>query len=239
MGFLDHFERSLERVVGGAFAKTFRSGVHPVEVLSALKREMDARAVIVKRGRVLVPSHYTVTVSGADEARMSAVGASLIEEILTELDAHRRTQGYRATDSLSMEWAIGSELPEGVMEVKALIDPSPVVWVPSLLIDGQRYPLTQRRTVIGRGTEADITVTARGLSRRHCEIVWDGKRAEVQDLQSTNGTFLDGAPVSRAALPEECTLTVGEARIVCEVIPLRSDHYQRLVAGTTLQEDSR
>ncbi len=47
MGFLDSFERSVERAVGGAFAKTFRSGVHPLEMVAAVKREMDSRAVIV------------------------------------------------------------------------------------------------------------------------------------------------------------------------------------------------
>ena len=38
MGLLDSFERGLERDVNGAFAKTFRSGVQPVEISSALRR---------------------------------------------------------------------------------------------------------------------------------------------------------------------------------------------------------
>jgi hypothetical protein len=44
VGFLDSFERSVERLVGGAFAKAFSAGVHPVEIVAALKREMDSRA---------------------------------------------------------------------------------------------------------------------------------------------------------------------------------------------------
>ena len=38
MGLLDNFERGLERAVNGAFAKTFRSSVQPLEITSALRR---------------------------------------------------------------------------------------------------------------------------------------------------------------------------------------------------------
>ena len=51
MGILDNVERGLERAVNGAFARTFRSGVQPVEIASALKRELDIGAVIVDRDR--------------------------------------------------------------------------------------------------------------------------------------------------------------------------------------------
>ena len=38
MGILDNFEKGLERVVNGAFAKTFKSGLQPLEVTAALRR---------------------------------------------------------------------------------------------------------------------------------------------------------------------------------------------------------
>ncbi|MBC7590655.1 MAG: DUF3662 domain-containing protein, partial [Salinibacterium sp.] len=41
MGLLDSFEKGLERAVNGAFAKTFKSGLQPVEITSALRRELD------------------------------------------------------------------------------------------------------------------------------------------------------------------------------------------------------
>ena len=52
MGLLDNFEKGLERAVNGAFAKTFRSGLQPVEITSALKREIDTKAAVVSRDRV-------------------------------------------------------------------------------------------------------------------------------------------------------------------------------------------
>ena len=38
---------------------------------------------------------------------------------------------------------------------------------------------------------ADITVDDPGISRKHVEILWDGTRAQVNDLGSTNGTWID------------------------------------------------
>ena len=69
MGFLDSFERSVERAVGGAFAKTFRSGVHPLEMVAAIKREMDSHAVLCPApeswSRSTTRSHSaTLTTSG-------------------------------------------------------------------------------------------------------------------------------------------------------------------------------
>lgn len=56
MGLLDSFEKGLERAVNSAFAKTFRSGVQPVEIASALRREADTNAAVVSRDRIITPA---------------------------------------------------------------------------------------------------------------------------------------------------------------------------------------
>lgn len=239
MGFLDNFERSLERAVGGAFAKTFKSGVHPLEIVAALKREMDSRATIVSRERILVPREYFVHLSPVDFERFRELGAGLIDEIVGELDAHRQTQGYQATGSLRIALDDDPSLAEGMVAATAVLPRDGIVWIPVLEIDGRQYPLVQRRTVVGRGSDADVVITGRGLSRRHFEIVWDGKRSEVVDLGSTNGTLLNGKRVERAALPDRCTLTAGQTRIVMGVIPQQQAQYQALVESgrTRTSED--
>ncbi len=47
MGVLDRFEKGVERVVNNAFSKVGRSEVKPVELASALRREVDDRAAVV------------------------------------------------------------------------------------------------------------------------------------------------------------------------------------------------
>jgi len=61
----------------------------------------------------------------------------------------------------------------------------------------RRYVLEPGRHVVGRGAEADIVFDDTGVSRLHAELVvsYDGT-VEVHDLGSTNGTYLNGEPVS-------------------------------------------
>ncbi|MET0726493.1 MAG: FHA domain-containing protein, partial [Leifsonia sp.] len=49
-------------------------------------------------------------------------------------------------------------------------------------------------------------------------VLWDGKRAQVRDLGSTNGSQLNGAPVKQAVLEPDSVITIGRTRIVFRVL---------------------
>ena len=53
--------------------------------------------------------------------------------------------------------------------------------------------------VIGRSHDCDLPVHADRASRRHAEIRPSGVRHEIVDLDSTNGTLLNGAPFAHPA----------------------------------------
>ena len=59
-------------------------------------------------------------------------------------------------------------------------------------LSGQSYTLRQGDNVIGREAGCDLRLDVVRVSRRHAVITWDGRRAQVQDLNSTNGTFVNG-----------------------------------------------
>lgn len=218
MGLLDNFEKGLERVVNGAFAKTFKSGLQPVEITAALRRELDTKAAVVARDRILVPNQFVVKLSAADFARMSGIGPTLIDELTQLVQTHATAQHYQFAGGISIRLSEDPALGEGVVQIDSTNVKGDVRWTPVLDIDGKRYPITKSHTVIGRGAEADITVNDPGTSRRHVEILWDGKRAQVNDLGSTNGSQLDGAPVVKAALPPDSVISIGRTRIVFRVL---------------------
>lgn len=223
MGLLDSFERGLERAVGGAFAKTFKSGVQPLEISAALRRELDTKAAVVSRERILVPNELHVALSPADHARMDALGESLIDELTQLLQQHATAQRYSFPGGISITLDVDPSLAEGVVVVTSQTVKGSVVWSPVLDIDGVRHPLTRSRTVIGRGSEADITLDDTGTSRKHIEILWDGERAQITDLGSTNGTRLNGEPVTRAVLPPDSVIELGRTRILFRVLAQRGD----------------
>jgi hypothetical protein len=223
LGLLDNFERGLERAVNGAFAKTFRSGLQPVEVTSALRRELDTKAVVVARDRILVPNRFTVLLSPADYATMSAVGTSLTDEFVLQVERHAVAQRYSFAGGISIELKADDKLAEGIVAIDSVSVKGAVSWTPVLEIDGTMHPLVGARTIIGRGSEADITVDDTGISRKHVEILWDGKRGQARDLGSTNGSKLNGVKLGKAPLEPDSVIEIGRTHIIFRVLAQSAD----------------
>ena len=66
---------------------------------------------------------------------------------------------------------------------------------------------------VGRATVADLVVDAPFLSRVHCRITAREDMLVVEDLRSTNGTFVNGRRVERAALGDGDRLTIGRVEL--------------------------
>ena len=217
MGILDSFERGLERAVNGAFARTFRSGLQPVEITAALRREVDTHASPVARDRILVPNRFVVRMSEGDHIAMTALGQPLLDELTGLLTQYVAEQRYQMASPPVITLEPDDGLAIGMLEVESATERVEVDWAPVLEIDGRRYPVGPR-TVIGRGTEADITVEDTGISRKHLEILWNGRQAEARDLGSTNGSTLNGARLTRATVPNDSVLQIGRTRILFRLV---------------------
>ena len=218
MGLLDSFEKGLERAVNSAFAKTFRSGIQPVEIASALRSELDKKAAVVSRDRILAPNTFTVRLSPADEEKMAAVGPALLDELDGLVKKHARAQGYSFAGAVTIELRRDESVSTGTLRVDSETAQGRVSWRAVVDVEGRRHPLTASRTVIGRGSDADITISDSGTSRKHVEILWDGKRGQVKDLGSTNGSKLNGVRLDTAPLQPDSVIELGRTRIVFRVL---------------------
>jgi hypothetical protein len=84
-----------------------------------------------------------------------------------------------------------------------------------LVWDKGQVLLFPGRNVIGREADAAVRVDDRTISRHHAAIVIGGKTATVEDLDSKNGTFVNGQRVtSPVALRDGAVLEVGSVRMV-------------------------
>lgn len=219
MGLLDSFEKGLERAVNSAFAKTFRSGIQPVEIASALRSELDKKAAVVSRDRILAPNTFIVRLSPADDDKMAALGDALGHELDSLVQKHAKAQGYSFAGPVTISLVRDDQVATGTLRVESsTAQGGRVSWRGVIDIDGKRHPLIKGRTVIGRGSDADITISDAGTSRKHVEILWDGERAMVRDMNSTNGTLLDGHKVTEAPLPPDSTVTIGRTAIVFHIV---------------------
>jgi hypothetical protein len=224
MGILDKFEKGVERAVNSAFAKVSRGDLKPVEIASALRRELDDRAAVVGRDRTVVPNEFTVELSTPDLANVEEWGAeTLADEFATTVTEHATRQRYAFVGPVTVAFVGAEELEAGRFQVRSATvrgavapatSPTASARHPMVDIDGQRYLLTGPVTVIGRGSDADIIVDDPGISRRHLEIRVTTEGVIASDLGSTNGTYVEGHMVPAATLVDGNTLTIGRTQIL-------------------------
>ncbi len=69
------------------------------------------------------------------------------------------------------------------------------------------------------GEQNTIAIDDPAVSRRHLRITFDGERAALEDLGSTNHTFLNGRTVERAELRDGDVIRLGEAELRIEMAP--------------------
>jgi len=218
LGFLENFEKGLERIVTGAFSKTFKSELQPIEIASAIRAEMDAKASIVSRDRILAPNTFVVRLSAADFARMRALGNNLVSELTDLTQKHATKQGFQFGAALDIKLLEDGGLALGQVTVTSTTEAIEVTWTPALDHDGRRYLLTGARTSVGRDSSADIQIDDSGLSRKHFEVLWDGAKAGVRDLGSTNGTKLNGQTISEGPLQNDSVISAGRSEFVFRVV---------------------
>jgi len=78
---------------------------------------------------------------------------------------------------------------------------------------GRRHNLHSGLNTVGRNPTNDVRLTEASVSSFHCEIEVDADRVIVRDLESTNGTRLNNAPVMEAELRPGDELILGELRL--------------------------
>jgi len=80
-------------------------------------------------------------------------------------------------------------------------------------VEGTAYPLVRAVSKLGRGSDTDIRIEDPGASRNHCEIVL-GQPILLRDLNSTNGTLVNGQRVSQQELADGSVITIGSTQLV-------------------------
>jgi hypothetical protein len=78
---------------------------------------------------------------------------------------------------------------------------------------GRIFPIERPRVTLGRG-ESDIVLNDSEISRQHASIEVRGQRVVLQDLGSTNGTFVNEVKVAQAELENRAEFRVGGTRLM-------------------------
>jgi hypothetical protein len=220
VGALQRFEKRLEGMVEGAFARMFKGVVHPVEILNALQREAEAQKSPLPGGRFLVPNRYLVLLSAGDQARLASYTAALGRELAQAHTEYLGEQGWTVYGDVVVEIVRGDDaLDTGSFRVVAQVHTGDTAsygagaGVRLVTEDGRNYPLGIGPTVVGRGDGASVRLADVGASREHARVDYDGQQVALTDLGSANGTFVNGRRVETVTLNPGDAIQIGGTRL--------------------------
>ncbi len=207
---LQKFEGRLERMVDGTLSKAFRGELHPVEIGRRVTREMDLKRRLGVHG-LIAPNSFVVHLSAPDFDRFESFLDALVRELEEAAREHARTEEYVFVGPVTVSvvedprqrrgrFAVVSDVHEGPQGLPA---------ASVLLADGMRVVLGPEPITLGRLPESTIVINDPNASRRHAEIRRSGNDVVVVDLNSTNGTRVNGATVRERVLNDGDQIVIG------------------------------
>ena len=193
MNAIARFEQLCARVVEGTFARIFPSALEPAHV----GRKLIATQAATPTDTFLVRVHPVDYARFAtDRAFLEARWSAMLRE-----NAPGREQPHAILHE-------DAAIIAGSVTIEALVDDRPSV-VSLVRPDGESLALFDGMR-IGRNDDNDVIVNDGRVSRHHARIVAEGSGFAIEDLQSSNGTFVDGATVDRARVKPGSSVVVGE-----------------------------
>jgi len=210
---LQRFERRLERLVEGGFGKAFRSGLQPVEIGRRLVREMDIGRTLGVRGTV-VPNDFTIRVADDDLKRFDGFSESLVDELCDTAREHARESKYHFVGPVGVALEVDPNARIGDLEIDAAIVAGPAGAPAALVLaDGRRIQLGEDPVRIGRLPDCAIPLSDSQASRHHAEVRPSDHGFIVVDLDSLNGTTVNGVVIHERQLEDGDVITIGETAI--------------------------
>jgi hypothetical protein len=241
VSILSDFEDRVGGALEGVFAGVFRSPVQPVEIARALGKAMDdGRSVGV--GKVYAPLAYTVALSPEDADIFGTFTGTLAGELATFLTGHARERRYDLLAAPQVTFVIHDDLRLGRFRVSAELAAAEAVFDHAREPEfanaaGDDFPgvrstgpgaglatvtvgdldldiaLSGDRVVAGRLATSGILLADSNASREHAAFVREGAGWAIEDLDSTNGTFVNGSPITRALLKDGDVIEIGVTRL--------------------------
>jgi Protein of unknown function (DUF3662)/FHA domain len=211
---LQKFEGRLERMVDGTLSKAFRGELHPVEIGRRLTREMDLQRRVGVHG-LISPNSFTVHLATSDFDRFESFLDALVRELEEAARDHARTEQYVFVGPVVVTIMEDMSLRRGRFDIESEVHEGPAGLPAASIIlpDGDRVVLGPEPTTIGRLPESGVMISDPNASRRHAELRRVGNDVVLVDLNSTNGTRVNGAAVRERKLVDGDQIVIGTTQL--------------------------
>lgn len=241
MSIFRKLEKNLESIFENAFARVARKKLEPLELAHELESVLLESAV-TDTEVPFAANIYHIRISPADYSLLKPFVSELEEqlelyvkevcsresltlpgktEVTIEIDDSIKPGNVRIIPELKKHEAEELVRSYGELEKTQVLDIEEAARLnlstaPCYLEDlktGKKFFLNRFPARIGRIESNDVMVEDLTVSRVHAEIYREGKHFFIRDLESTNGTFVNGKQVSVRRLSDGDIITLGEAKM--------------------------
>ena len=212
---LKSVENRLERIFERTFSRPFKSALQPIEIGTRIVREVDLSRRLSSQGPISA-NQIRVWLGPIDAARFDGFQKALVTELEETVRQHAVSEGYSFVGPVKLEIFIDDDLKAGDLEVKTEFLGGESQ--PRLLVsDGRTFAVGEHALVIGRSPDVDFVINDSNVSRRHAELWRTSEGVAIRDLQSTNGTYVNGHRISAVSLSPRDDITIGPLHMRIEL----------------------
>lgn len=204
MKLLRDLERRLESLFDGLAGRVFGGPLHPSELATRIVRRLDLEI----DDRLAAPNVIEVDLARGDVRFDDTVD---VEEVITRFcEETAAERGWRLEGPARVTLRLADDLEPGTIAISTHTEAGARPPWASLTGD-EKFLLERNRSIVGRSDAADVRLSDDRISRRHAMVWSEAGRTYVVDLNSANGTTLDGSPVRTQpiAVPEGAVLGFG------------------------------
>ena len=195
MRLVREFERRMDGLLEGWASKVFSGPLHPTELATRLIRTAD----LSLNDDLVCHNSFEISIPDPGEG---AAPHRLIDELERLVEEAAFDRGWRMNGPAKVAIRTEASVRRGSVYVTSGMAPGQRPAWAVLRRDGELVPITVNRAVIGRDQHCDAVLTHDQVSRRHARIWTESGAVRLEDLGSSNGTSVDGAPIGET--PTEC-----------------------------------
>jgi hypothetical protein len=189
------------------FSRPFKSTLQPIEIGTRIVREVDLTRRLSSQGPIS-PNQIRVWLGPVDAARFEGFQKALVSELEETVRQHAISEGFSFVGPVKVEVFIDDDIKPGNLEVKTEFlggESQPRL----IASDGRTFKVGDYPLIIGRSPDAEVVINDSNVSRRHAELWKTNDGVAIRDLQSTNGTFVNGHRVTAVSLSPRDDITIG------------------------------
>jgi hypothetical protein len=190
-------ERRLEAALDGLSGRLFRGGLHSSELAARIAREAE----LAEFHTVAGPATANRFVLHLHPSNLSAnAGTELSAQLARAFAEHAADRGWRLQGPVEVSVQHDVTIAPRAVRCEAAVVPGPLApW--ARLKGAASYDIGPNRALVGRGADCDVSINLPEVSRHHAIIFRQDGQAFVVDLDSVNGTSIDGIRVGRIPMP--------------------------------------